>query len=101
MGFSWEWDRGPIGDTTTDGAAIGFAGRAEGAITRTPATIRGVHQKVDTHRITAQRITANRLITAGGHRTRAAGLMVAVVANHPAGMAVEVADPNRSMLVET
>jgi hypothetical protein len=52
--FSWEWDLGLTGATTTDGAAIASAGRAEGAITRTPATIRGARPGADTRRITGR-----------------------------------------------
>lgn len=71
MEFSWEWDPGPIGATTTDGAVIVSAARVEDTITHTPATIRGTHRMADTHPITGRRITANRRITADTHRITA------------------------------
>jgi hypothetical protein len=73
MEFSWGLGRGLIGATTTDGAAIVFAGRVEGTITRTPATIRGIHRKAGTRRITGHRAMAGNLpIMAGTLRIMAA-----------------------------
>lgn len=110
MEFFWELAPGPIGVTTTDGVAIAFADRVEGIITRTPATIRGIHRKADTHHITGHRVTAGNLrimadtrrimaashqIMAGeNHRTMVAGrrimVVAVVVANPRAAEAVEV-----------
>lgn len=110
MASFWEWDRGPIGATTTDGGAIAFAGRAEGATTRTPATMQDGRRKVDTRHITAQRAITDRGITVGhrimadplititgrrvtvaDHTTTAgvAGLLTVAEGTGPAGMATD------------
>jgi hypothetical protein len=87
MEFSWEWDRGPIGATTTGGAATAFAGRAEGAITRTPVTMGDGPREAATRRITARRAIIDHGIMAAG-RMVTADLFITTT-----GRRVTVADP--------
>lgn len=63
MEFSWEWGRGRTGAITTVGAAIAFADPAEGATTRTLATILDIHRMADIRRITGHRSPTNLHIT--------------------------------------
>ena len=83
MEFFWEWGRGPIGATTTGGAAIASADLAEGTTTRTPGTIRAIHRRADIHRITGHQIMGGNLrITAATRRTMAVNLPIMAVGNH-------------------
>jgi hypothetical protein len=82
MEFSWEWGRGRIGAITTVGAAIAFADPAEGTITRTPATIRDIHPRADTRRITGHRSPTNLHITEDTRRIIAENRRT-TVANRP------------------
>ena len=116
MEFSWELGRGPIGVTTTDGAAIDSAVRAVATITRIPATIRGIHRKGDTHHITGHRAMAGNLpimadtrrimvvshqIMAGeNHRTTVVGRRIMVVAVVVANPRAAEAVANLPVVVE-
>lgn len=115
-GFSWEWDLGLTGATTTDGAAIASAGRAEGAITRTPATIRDARPGADTRRITGRATAADpvaghpatvedrpAMVAEEDHPTMVAAVAGLAEANRRTVAANRqvATDINRSLLAET
>ena len=79
--FSWEWDRGHIGVTTTDGAAIVSAAQEAGDTIRTRGIIPGVPQGADTLRITGRRTTAGRHITVDILRITVANLATMAAEN--------------------
>ena len=91
MEFSWESVRGPIGATTTGGAVIASADRAEGTTTRTADTMRGIHRKAGTHPTTGhQTMVGNLPTTADTPRTMAGNLPIMAVGNHRIMVAIRL-----------